>query len=170
MMDDMDGYELIDHLMRSEKHRSIPLFFLTARTGPEDKLLGLSKGAIDFINKPFSLEELKAKIRVLIRYRKTGRESVIKEVQEKMAALIQPRDREDDTDRIREENFRRFKITKRGQEIIRFLIQGLEYKEIADRLSISINTVKPYIREIYKKCGVKNKMELIGVFKTNWGA
>ena len=61
MMDVMDGYQLYEELSKTEQYRDIPLIFLTARTSLDEKLKGLSSGAIDYIYKPFSMPELAAK-------------------------------------------------------------------------------------------------------------
>lgn len=52
-------------------------------------------------------------------------------------------------------------ITEREYEILTQLSQGLLYKEIADRLGISINTLKVHCYNMYKKLHVKNRMEAI---------
>ncbi len=53
---------------------SIPVIMLTARTEEIDKLLGLEIGADDYITKPFSLRELTARIRVVLRRSEPGEE------------------------------------------------------------------------------------------------
>ncbi|HVS92762.1 MAG TPA: response regulator transcription factor [Mucilaginibacter sp.] len=50
-----------------------------------------------------------------------------------------------------------FQLSEREKEILRFLCQGLEYKEIALKLSISANTVKKHVINIYDKLHVNNK-------------
>src|SRR3977135_3834590 len=45
----------------------LPLLFLTARDTQEDKIRGLTTGGDDYVTKPFSLEELVARIRVILR-------------------------------------------------------------------------------------------------------
>lgn len=52
-------------------------------------------------------------------------------------------------------------LTKREQEIVIALVDGLSYKLIADRMSISIETVRFHIRNIYKKLQVHNKAGVI---------
>nr|WP_319474611.1 LuxR C-terminal-related transcriptional regulator [uncultured Sphaerochaeta sp.] len=53
-----------------------------------------------------------------------------------------------------------YSLTAREQEIVSNLVQGLSYKEIADRLSISPRTVETHVYRIFKKCSVSNKIEL----------
>jgi len=52
-MPTMNGYEAIKILKSNPKTREIPVIFLTAKTGSDDELTGLSMGAIDYITKPF---------------------------------------------------------------------------------------------------------------------
>jgi signal transduction histidine kinase/DNA-binding NarL/FixJ family response regulator len=164
MMDDMDGYEFLDLVVRSPDYRSIPLVFVTARALPGDAVEGLSRGAVDVIRKPFSLEELKAKIAAIVRQRKVERETAIREAREELSRRPGKGFGPEELARFREENYRRFRITRRERQIIQLLTAGLEYKEISARLSLSFNTIKPYIRDIYKKCGINNRTELIGIF------
>ena len=53
-------------------------------------------------------------------------------------------------------------LTAREREVLVALSEGLQYKEIADQLSISINTVRKYIREIYEKLHVRSRHDAIG--------
>ncbi len=69
MMDEMDGYELFDALDDNENFRDIPFIFVTARSQSHDRIEGLNRGAIDYIYKPFVVEELISKIDAVIRYR-----------------------------------------------------------------------------------------------------
>lgn len=68
MMDEMDGYEFYQKLSSNYKFNDIPFIFLSAVTSFGDKLKVLESGAVDFINKPFSIEELKFKVNSLIRF------------------------------------------------------------------------------------------------------
>lgn len=60
-----------------------------------------------------------------------------------------------------EQHFKNFALTEREKEIATVLTKGLTYKQISEELHISIPTVKTHTSNIYKKCGVKNKSELI---------
>ena len=65
MLPDMDGFDVIRRL-RGGGDR-IPVVFLTARDGTEDKVRGLTLGGDDYVTKPFSLEEVIARIRAVLR-------------------------------------------------------------------------------------------------------
>jgi two-component system OmpR family response regulator len=65
MLPDVDGFEVARRL-RAAGH-SVPVLFLTARDAVEDRILGLSAGADDYVTKPFSLEEVVLRIRAILR-------------------------------------------------------------------------------------------------------
>ena len=65
MMPGEDGFEVLASLRRSGK--KTPVLFLTARDSIQDRVRGLDAGANDYLVKPFSLEELMARVRVLTR-------------------------------------------------------------------------------------------------------
>jgi two-component system OmpR family response regulator len=62
---DDDGFSLVKRL-RAEG-QSVPVIFLTARDATEEKVQGLTVGGDDYVTKPFSLDELVARIRVVLR-------------------------------------------------------------------------------------------------------
>jgi two-component system OmpR family response regulator len=65
MLPDLDGFELLSRL-RNEG-RKVPVLFLTARDTIEDRVRGLTTGGDDYLTKPFSIEELVARIRAILR-------------------------------------------------------------------------------------------------------
>lgn len=65
MMPQMDGWEVLKLLRIDEETASIPVAMLSARTEARDRVQGLQEGAIDYICKPFSLQELLAKIEAI---------------------------------------------------------------------------------------------------------
>jgi two-component system, OmpR family, response regulator len=65
MLPDLDGFEVQRKL--GDRGRRVPVLFLTARDSTEDKVRGLSIGGDDYVTKPFSLEELIARIRSILR-------------------------------------------------------------------------------------------------------
>ncbi|MGN6472293.1 MAG: response regulator transcription factor, partial [Mycobacteriales bacterium] len=65
MMPGIDGFEVMRRMR--ERQQLVPVLFLTARDATEDKIAGLSLGGDDYITKPFSLEEVIARIRAVLR-------------------------------------------------------------------------------------------------------
>ncbi len=67
MMPGISGIQYVKTLRRNEHTRSIPVIMLTAKTEEDNMLEGLDSGADDYLSKPFSTQELKARIRALLR-------------------------------------------------------------------------------------------------------
>jgi two-component system OmpR family response regulator len=65
MLPDLDGFEVQRRL--TVEGWKMPVLFLTARDATEDKVRGLTMGADDYVTKPFSLEELVARVRAVLR-------------------------------------------------------------------------------------------------------
>ena len=65
MLPDLDGFEVARRM--ASQRSGVPIIFLTARDTTEDKVRGLTLGGDDYMTKPFSVEELIARIRVILR-------------------------------------------------------------------------------------------------------
>jgi two-component system OmpR family response regulator len=65
MLPDMEGFDVAERL--GAQRADVPIIFLTARDSTEDKIRGLTTGGDDYVTKPFSLEELVARIRTVLR-------------------------------------------------------------------------------------------------------
>lgn len=75
MIPEIDGITLIKQL-RSRKI-SAPVLFLTAKDSIEDRVTGLDSGADDYLVKPFSFDELLARIRAMLRRKQEGKSTVL---------------------------------------------------------------------------------------------
>ena len=65
MLPDIDGMQVLKRLR--EHAPDVPVLFLTARDAVEDRVAGLTAGGDDYVTKPFSLEEVVARLRALMR-------------------------------------------------------------------------------------------------------
>lgn len=74
MLPDIDGFEVARRLARERV--AVPILFLTARDATTDKVWGLTAGGGDYVTKPFSLEELVARLRNIVRRTGVGAEHV----------------------------------------------------------------------------------------------
>ncbi len=91
MMPGLDGWDVTRRLRESG---GIPIILLTAKTEEQDKLMGLELGADDYVVKPFSLKELAARIRAVLRRTRGesgGREAA--DTQLKLGGLILDREK-----------------------------------------------------------------------------
>lgn len=66
MMSGMSGFQMAD-VLRKEKNNQIPIIFLTAKTDQNDLLTGFSAGGDDYIPKPFSINEVIARVRAVLK-------------------------------------------------------------------------------------------------------
>jgi AraC-like DNA-binding protein len=66
MMPLADGYEVCSTLHADKRTNHIPVVLLTAKTAMESRLTGLKSGAVDYLNKPFSKEELMLRLRNIL--------------------------------------------------------------------------------------------------------
>ena len=174
MMDVMDGLEFRDELLKKEEFDSIPFIFLTARISDEEKVKSLEKGAVDYITKPFNIDELKAKLTALLKIK----DALNKERLDELAGKIYEhlKERQDitgfnpegdifDSEKDNSALYKKYGISGRQVEIISLLEKGLERKEISGSLNISMSTVNTHIERLYKKFNVSNRIELLNVIK-----
>lgn len=90
MLPVMDGFEVLRQIRRRS---AVPVIMLTARTEHDDRINGLNLGADDYLNKPFSPDELLARIQAVLR--RVGRGSALKpEVLEANGVRLNPGTRE----------------------------------------------------------------------------
>lgn len=72
MLPDMSGLELTRALKRDRETRDVPVIMLTARAEEADKIAGLEGGADDYVTKPFSPQELLARVNAVLRRASPG--------------------------------------------------------------------------------------------------
>ena len=69
MMDKLDGNELLEKTLADERFAHIPFIFMTGKSTIAREISGLHLGALDFVIKPFLINELKTKVNNVIAYR-----------------------------------------------------------------------------------------------------
>ena len=74
MLPELNGLEVLRRLRRTS---DVPVIMLTARDAVMDKVAGLDQGADDYITKPFAIEELLARIRLVLRRRSSDRKEAV---------------------------------------------------------------------------------------------
>lgn len=155
MLPKLDGYELIDYI----KTKSIPVIFLTARTSIKDRVKGLKIGAEDYITKPFDIEELLARIEVVLRrYNKNNVNFIIDDINVNIDSR---------------------KVTKRGENIyltnkeFELLLMFIRNKNIALYRDIifekvwesdylgDTRTVDLHVQRLRKKLGFENRIKAV---------
>jgi signal transduction histidine kinase/DNA-binding NarL/FixJ family response regulator len=163
MMDKMDGFSFAKIISEQPKYNHIPFVFLTAKSTSTDRIKGLKLGAMDFVSKPFSFEELNQKIETILLNISKQQEAILKtsisnlKTQKQLKTENTPVTLNSKFD----QNCRLYLLTRRETEISSLIVKGNTYKEIANELFISEKTVTKHIQNIFGKAGVSNKVELI---------
>ena len=139
-MDEMDGMTFFDRFHEEYPDDAVPFLFISADDTEKMRLKGLGKGAVDYIVKPFSPEELKLKVSSWLSIFSSGKDKEL----EIINTLSE-----------------RYGLTSRENQVALMLIQGLPRKTISDKLYISPNTVKTHVASIYSKCLVASKTEFL---------
>ncbi len=67
MLPRISGIEVCRRLRQKQETKNVPIIMLTARTDESDRIRGFETGADDYINKPFSVAELKARVKAVLR-------------------------------------------------------------------------------------------------------
>jgi signal transduction histidine kinase/DNA-binding NarL/FixJ family response regulator len=160
MMDYLDGYEFLEALVKNG-FNAVPVIFLTAKSTDNDKIRGLKMGAVDYICKPFKINELIIKAVSIVNNSEQQKNELVNTVSKVLNKMVEVTGNE-----VKESGFDYncyvLNITDREKEIINCLKEGFTYKQIAEKLFIAENTVAKHIQNIYEKTGAKNRMELVG--------
>ena len=139
MMPGMDGFELCRRLKSDEALHHIPVILLTARAGESDTVQGLEYGADDYVVKPFSTEELRARMDGLIRSRRELRRQFSREVVlQPSGVVVQPEDEA---------------FLERVLEIVEVHMDDSTFgvDRLADELAISSRQLSRKLRSLTKK-------------------
>lgn len=148
MMPKVDGYEVLKYIRDKEDHT--PVLILTAKDTVEEKVKGLDQGADDYLVKPFSFEELTARIRVMLR-KVAGNSTNIYQV----ADLILDTSTQEVT-----RDGKRIKLSAKEYELLQYLMinsgQVLSREKIEDHIwnfdyEGGTNVVDVYISYLRKK-------------------
>ena len=116
MMGPMSGFKLADRL-RKEMNISVPIIFLTAKDNENDILTGFNLGADDYIAKPFSINELTARVKAVLKRSRSEKT--------KLPLIIKYGDIEMDTVRKRLIiNDEKVELTKKEFEILKLLLEN----------------------------------------------
>ena len=155
----LDGVEVCRILRSRTETRQLPIIILTARGAEDDKVTGLEIGADDYISKPFSLRELTARIRAVLR-RSGG-------VAEPAAPVYRGTRLTADFDAVAVAvDGQAIRLTRREFELLRFLVQNKNRVVSRDRLlervwgydrMVETRSVDVHIGRLRSKLGVAGR-------------
>jgi DNA-binding response OmpR family regulator len=124
----LSGDEVCRILRQKQETRQIPIIMLTARTSESDRVAGLDLGADDYVTKPFSLRELAARVRAVLRRRRASAD-------EARQARYTGKHLVADFDAVAVTvDTKPVKLTRREFELLRFLVENKNRVLSRDRL------------------------------------
>jgi DNA-binding response OmpR family regulator len=124
----LSGDEVCRILRQRQETRQIPIIMLTARTSESDRVAGLDLGADDYVTKPFSLRELAARVRAVLRRRRASAD-------EARQARYTGKHLTADFDAVAVTvDARPVRLTRREFELLRFLVENRNRVLSRDRL------------------------------------
>ncbi len=124
----ISGEEVCRMLRQRPETRHLPIIMLTARTSESERVAGLDLGADDYVTKPFSLRELGARVRAVLRRRK----GLVNDVR---ASTYKGRHLEADFDAVAiAVDSNPVRLTRREFELLRFLVENRNRVLSRDRL------------------------------------
>lgn len=168
MLPGIDGLSLLKSF---RGHKNTPVLMLTAKDGELDKVIGLEEGADDYLTKPFSLSELNARVKALIRrFTKLGSQQACTSLLEYGALRIDP-------DRVQvSRDGEEISLTAKEYELLLFLSsnpgQVFTKKQIyqqvwGDLYAYDDNNIMVHIRRLRKKVEVDPESPVY--IQTVWG-
>jgi DNA-binding NarL/FixJ family response regulator len=149
----LSGYEVC-HRLREQFGEALPVVFVSGKRAEAiDRVAGLLIGADDYITKPFSPDELVARVRRLVEHMRAMTEA-------------EPTIRGADGERAPDAangHAPGYELTERAREVLSLLATGLDQEAVAERLVISPSTVATHIQRILAKLGVRSRAQAIVV-------
>jgi two-component system OmpR family response regulator len=151
MLPDLDGFEVLRRLHAYAPR--VPVLFLTAKDAVEDRVTGLTAGGDDYVTKPFSLEELVARLRALLR------RTVVSPAREDPTLVVGDLVMDEDSREVRRGG-QLVSLTATEFELLRYLMRNprrvLSKSQILDRVwnydfGGQANVVELYISYLRKK-------------------
>lgn len=155
MLPKVDGYEIMEYI----RPMGIPVIFLTAKNGVQDKVKGLTMGAEDFIVKPFEIVELLARVNVVLRrYNKTSSVLHYKDISI------------DINNRIATKGCRRLDLTPKEFQLLVLFVRNLNITLFREKIYETVweteytgdtRTLDLHIQRLRKKAGLKDHLKTI---------
>ena len=160
LMGEISGFKLASMLKKNEKTAHIPIIFLTAKDTENDMLTGFNLGADDYISKPFSIKQVQARVKAVLRRSMEEKKPVNENILTYNTLKL-------DTQRIKASiNGEEVALTKKEFEILKLLLENINHvfsrEEILsrvwkDEVYVLDRTIDVNITRLRKKIGEYGK-------------
>ncbi len=155
-MPEMNGIEMSKKMAKMENLYGVPLLFLSAKTDESDRLMGLLSGAVDYIPKPFSSNELLIKVNNILSNRRKQQQRLL---QQNMAASKEGIGTEKVEEKKNEERMNPF-LQKMLEEIAKnYKESDFSIETLAETLNVSQSTLARKIKSITGKTPIEILVE-----------
>ena len=167
MLPDLSGIDICKNIRKDNSFKDLPIIMLTAKGEEEDKIKGLDSGVDDYLTKPFSFNELMARIKAVLR--RTNPTSVSDNLEFDDLNL----------DRIEKRVFRDNKEIKLGPtefRLLEFFLSNPKRVYSRDQIlenvwpnnvNVESRTIDVHIRRLRQSINIKNKKELIRTVRSS---
>ncbi|WP_440909488.1 phosphate regulon transcriptional regulator PhoB [Candidatus Pelagibacter sp.] len=161
MLPDLSGIEICKNIRKGNKFKSLPIIMLTAKGEEEDKIKGLDSGVDDYLTKPFSFNELLARIKAILR---RSNPEIVSDNLEYQDLFL---------DRIEKRVFRNKKEIKLGPtefRLLEFFLMNPKRVYSRDQIlenvwpnnvNVESRTIDVHIRRLRQSINIDNTKELI---------
>jgi DNA-binding NarL/FixJ family response regulator len=143
LMKPLDGYQFCQRLKANPDTAAIPVIFLSSLIRPSDKVKGFQVGGVDYISKPFHIEEVVARVENVIRLHR--------QIHQKQVIAVQPPNEKIDL----------HQFSERELQIFTLYATGKQRNDIAQQLCISENTVKSHLSRLFTKLEINSRTQVV---------
>jgi DNA-binding NarL/FixJ family response regulator len=148
---DLSGVEAIRRL--KERHAALPVVAFTVFEEPATILEAICAGADGYLLKRTPADELVRQLRAVV----AGGSPLTPGVARTVLEVVRRHESAPDAGPTDQ----KLSISGREREVLKLLAEGLVHKQVADRLEISLDTVRTYVRRIYQKLQVKTVAQAV---------
>ena len=167
MLPDLSGIEICKNIRKDNSFKNLPVIMLTARGEEEDKIKGLDSGVDDYLTKPFSFNELMARIKAVLRRSNPNTVSDNLKFDDLMLDRIEKRVFRDGQEiKLGPTEFRLLEFFLTNPKRVYSRDQILE-SVWPNNVNVESRTIDVHIRRLRQSVNLKNKKELIRTVRSS---
>ena len=167
MLPDLSGIEICKSIRKDNSFKNLPIIMLTAKGEEEDKIKGLDSGVDDYLTKPFSFNELKSRIKAVLRRSNPNTVSNNLTFDDLNLDRIERRVYRDDQEiQLGPTEFRLLEFFLVNPKRVYSRDQILE-NVWPNNVNVESRTIDVHIRRLRKSINIKNKKELIRTVRSS---
>lgn len=167
MLPDLSGIEICKNIRKDNSFKNLPVIMLTAKGEEEDKIKGLNSGVDDYLTKPFSFNELMARIKAVLRRSNPNTVSDNLKFDDLMLDRIEKRVFRDGQEiKLGPTEFRLLEFFLTNPKRVYSRDQILE-SVWPNNVNVESRTIDVHIRRLRQSVNLKNKKELIRTVRSS---